>query len=1169
MTEESRCSHCGTPLSTGSRGNLCPKCLLKRGLEPNTAGFTADGPETSARWTPPKPEELAARFPEMKILELIGRGGMGAVYKARQKNLDRLVALKILPPEIGRDPAFAERFAREAQAMARLSHPHIVAIHDFGQRDGLFFFLMEYMDGLNLGQLMASGNVSPKEALAIVPQICDALQFAHDQGIVHRDIKPENILLDRRGQVKIADFGLAKLMGQPTAAVTAEKVMGTPQYMAPEQVEHPKDVDPRADIYSLGVVFYQMLTGELPLEKFEPPSHKVLIDVRLDEVVLRALEKEPDRRYQQASQVKTEVETILTTSPSGSASTSPAASPIAPRKASVTQWVIGASLLWVVLLSFPIATILPNPWRDFVLMCAPILVLAATLILLGHRLFSPQPTAAKPKPSVPGPVTQLPASGMSQPTSVGHPSARFLRTAIVGACWAPAFFIAFVTMFWARAVPAGEYHGPEWWQILLMIVVGGLGFTAPFGTTILGCVALSQIRRSAGKLYGLGLALFDTLLFPLLALDVVILRLGCFVWQMTLSGVLDTWSSEISFAGAAFISGTIAVAADFLIIRWAWRAANKPVGGPQPLSATPPSAGTQRKWLAPVLGIVALVVVVLVLLVGIVVWCEFEAIRRPALTRDQQAATGATFGPVIERVLPSGAACTAQYFQFHNGEILFVGKGPSMTNEESTRAWKEAAEAGGVDFAAACYEEHIYIIGRGCIFSQEVASAVPMDEALELNWDKTTAEEVMTSMEVVSGYTSIQQPRRELPVTYLFKTGRGETGIIQILGVVEDKRGDAGRGMKFRYKLVQRPHEGDAPAVTPLRGDTILARDVRLYFADPTARDGSFHSQQSVGFAVFFIPIKDLPLLLSIITVGPHTFSLSLHQDLLEIAEGKQSGKIASYPWPATVERFEKVVTLPVRFGDKQYSCPVHFELQRRKDGPPSGSYWYCAYLSGIFPSATGDREFEIVNLDQEMKFRNSPVDEGIENGVLGIDLNGDGKIGGDEKAGELYAPFRLGAKRYRLTEIDPAKLRVAFREVAESNAPERNAGAVSVQAVMATGSLEATTDVPPRWVCRALGEEADIVAVDVGQEVRMTLDAFPKRTFLGKVVQVAKTPVKEPNAVLYETVIDLADPDPRFKVGMSVNVTFIEAHREDVPRTHSVAKPTAITDPAPEKPIR
>ena len=241
----------------------------------------------------------------------------------------------MLPPGIGGDPSFAERFTREAKALAKLLHPNIVALFEFGQADGIYYLLMEYVDGVSLGQLLRSSRVSPREALAIVPQICDALQYAHDQGIVHRDIKPENILLDRRGRVKVADFGLAKLVeanapltpalspsdgervavrpgeGQTPSLTDAGKIMGTPAYMAPEQVEHPADVDHRADIYALGVVFYQMLTGELPGKRLDPPSKKVQIDVRLDEVVLRALEKRPDLRYQQVSEVKTMVETIV------------------------------------------------------------------------------------------------------------------------------------------------------------------------------------------------------------------------------------------------------------------------------------------------------------------------------------------------------------------------------------------------------------------------------------------------------------------------------------------------------------------------------------------------------------------------------------------------------------------------------------------------------------------------------------------------------------------------------------------------------------------------------------------------------------------------------------------------------------------------------------------
>jgi predicted Ser/Thr protein kinase len=295
-------------LAAGAPEGLCRVCLLKMGLESNTLAPT--DAELLGRWTPPESADLATSFPDLEIMELLGRGGMGAVYKARQKSLDRLVALKILPPEVGQDADFTERFAREAQAMARLNHPHIVAIHDFGQSNALFFFVMEYVDGLNLRQLLNAERMAPREALAIVPQICDALQYAHDQGIVHRDIKPENILLNRRGQVKIADFGLAKLVGVDSTTGATERVVGTPQYMAPEQIERPAEVDHRADIYSLGVVFYQMLTGELPAKRMEPPSKKVVIDVRLDEVVLRALEKDPQRRYQQVSEVKTQMETI-------------------------------------------------------------------------------------------------------------------------------------------------------------------------------------------------------------------------------------------------------------------------------------------------------------------------------------------------------------------------------------------------------------------------------------------------------------------------------------------------------------------------------------------------------------------------------------------------------------------------------------------------------------------------------------------------------------------------------------------------------------------------------------------------------------------------------------------------------------------------------------------
>jgi tRNA A-37 threonylcarbamoyl transferase component Bud32 len=264
-------------------------------------------------FVPPSPGELAHHFPQLEILELLGQGGMGAVYKARQRKLDRLVAVKILPPDWGKEPAFAERFAREAKTLARLAHPHIVAVHDFGESDGLFYLVMEYVDGANLRHILQEGRLEPDEALAIIPQICDALQYAHEEGVVHRDIKPENILLDSKGRVKIADFGLAKLLNRQRAVFTltgSQQVMGTLDYMAPEQRTRPQEVDHRADIYSLGVVFYEMLTGELPLGRFTPPSRKAGVDARLDDVVFRALEREPERRYQRITEVKSDLESI-------------------------------------------------------------------------------------------------------------------------------------------------------------------------------------------------------------------------------------------------------------------------------------------------------------------------------------------------------------------------------------------------------------------------------------------------------------------------------------------------------------------------------------------------------------------------------------------------------------------------------------------------------------------------------------------------------------------------------------------------------------------------------------------------------------------------------------------------------------------------------------------
>lgn len=288
------------------------------------AAPTQAGHAPGHRSTAPSIEAVRLAFPHLEILELIGQGGMGAVFKARQPKLNRFVALKILPESMARDPSFAERLAREGQLLARLSHPNVVSVHDFGSANGFFYLLMEYVDGVNLRQAMQAGRFTAEQALAIVPMICEALQYAHDEGVLHRDIKPENILLDTKGRVKLVDFGIAKLAdrddassaapsdGAPSDSVLTQSgsALGTPSYMAPEQRSSPSTVDPRADIYSLGVVFYEMLTGELPTGNFAPPSTRTPMDPRVDEVVMRAMARQKEQRFRTAAEIRTCVETI-------------------------------------------------------------------------------------------------------------------------------------------------------------------------------------------------------------------------------------------------------------------------------------------------------------------------------------------------------------------------------------------------------------------------------------------------------------------------------------------------------------------------------------------------------------------------------------------------------------------------------------------------------------------------------------------------------------------------------------------------------------------------------------------------------------------------------------------------------------------------------------------
>ncbi|MDN5363642.1 MAG: eukaryotic-like serine/threonine-protein kinase [Eubacteriales bacterium] len=260
-----------------------------------------------------------------EILEQLGEGGMSLVYKARCTLLNRTVTIKILRPEFTGDQEFVNRFRREAQAVAKLSHPNIVSVYDVGEDNGIYYIVMEYVEGKTLKEVIREeGPLSPQRAVAIAEQICLALEHAHENGIVHRDIKPHNILISRDGRVKVTDFGIARAVSSATVT-QAGTVLGSVHYFSPEQARG-EVTGTYSDLYSLGVVMYEMVTGRVPFdgetpvaialkhiqEQPVPPSAlNPQVTPELEKVILRAMDKNLDRRYRSAREMLADLKTVL------------------------------------------------------------------------------------------------------------------------------------------------------------------------------------------------------------------------------------------------------------------------------------------------------------------------------------------------------------------------------------------------------------------------------------------------------------------------------------------------------------------------------------------------------------------------------------------------------------------------------------------------------------------------------------------------------------------------------------------------------------------------------------------------------------------------------------------------------------------------------------------
>jgi len=894
---------------------------MEGAMQPTRAG------ETATLIPALTPEELAPHFPQLEILECLGRGGMGVVYKARQKSLNRLVALKLLAPERADDPQFAARFEKEAHALAALNHPNIVGVYDFGQVGGFYFLLMEFVDGVNLRQLLQTKRLTPKEALSIVPPVCDALQCAHDHGIVHRDIKPENLLIDKNGTVKIADFGIAKIVHSSHLAPRDEQCasphdaatmpFGTPDYAAPEQAHG--TADHRADIYSLGVVLYEMLTGERPKENITPPSKRVQVDIRIDEIVLKALEKTPELRFATAAEFRTQVEAM--TAPAGE-SREPFA-PITPNTVAAATvvavffglvilgipfvdmfrvqkdpayiMVIVLALVASIFAGFSARSSLPDlkspPWwfRPLglvaLVLAVPVIGFAVFFAMnLSQGFGNPATSEALLVPICFVGAVALPLAGVAlwravrpggSPRHGGHEISglpRLSRLAVSGACWVPVTPVALViasTVSYPQQ--DGSPSGFGWLQLVVLIPMLLIAVAGPFGTTILGWLAVVEISRSRGKVHGLRLAVFDALIYPLMALSAVIAG-GSVLLIREITNEPTAGRLVVMLAvGAATVVNVV-------IVRAVMRAVRKEAAeAPPEHSATGnqvnlaslalifalistasgafaalPSASAGAAiattfffaivaifMALPVRRLGAGMSAIIIAALGMLIWplvayttrditrhtprhiaprpqtgaYDSDKLSEPTAGRGGETSRFSRFGPVIERVITHPGDGTKNYF-------LDLDSGNFVQAPDDVRALLGGQRTSGVPdetiakwatASGADFTIDETTPGVAAIFYGVFVSNQPFSFTTaesDAVWKKAGEEAVRREIPAATGTFMLFDPKEGPANAVLFETLQGSVGLLQILGTVQvGSPMGHTRNVKIRYKLLEQMGE--------------------------------------------------------------------------------------------------------------------------------------------------------------------------------------------------------------------------------------------------------------------------------------------------------------------------------------------------------------------------